>query len=241
MNLIRACEHIAWSFWKKIGIKPDEPVHKRFSLPLGAEDFVYTPNTHHVYIFETKEEKKTVIWYRWSGLVAVNGELYSLIDNTNLFESYAWLVHDECKAEYILVKETPMEVFQRETQGKVNFIGANIDRDTGMVITSEYHTKCFTIAVKKRATTVPWYKLNTDELMKPPIRERLNSSVICVQRWMRRMLQNKIPAMQQIKHRGIFKTLPEDVFAIIEYHYHRCLQPRQIQREFRFDRPEARI
>ena len=94
MNLIRSCEHITWPFWQKHGINANLLVHKRFLMPLGGDDVVFTPNNHHVYIFETAEERKTVVWCRWSGLVVVNGELYSLFENTNLFESYAWLVHD---------------------------------------------------------------------------------------------------------------------------------------------------
>jgi len=238
MNLIRSCEHITWPFWQKHGINANLLVHKRFLMPLGGDDMVFTPNNHHVYIFETAEERKTVVWYRWSGLVVVNGELYSLFENTNLFESYAWLVHDrENKTECVFVKNTPIEIIPNKTKTKITFIGSNIDRDTGLAVVSpEHHAKCFTIAVKKRAT-VQWYELNVHELMKPPIKEKLNSSVILIQRWMRTMMQSRIPAMKQIKHRGVFKRIPDDVFALIEHHYHHCLRPRLIQCEFRFRRP----
>ena len=241
MNLIRACEHITWPFWQKHGVDENLLVHKRFFLPLGGDDKVFTPNTHHVYIFETAEEMKTVVWYRWAGLVAVNGELYSLFDNLNLFESYAWLVHKrENKAEYIFVKNTPMKIIPNETKQKITFIGSNIDRETGLVISSEHNTKCYTSAVKKRST-VPWYELNVYELMEPPIKEKLNSSVIVIQRWIRMIQQRRIPAMHQIKHRGFFKRLPDDVFALIEHHYHRCLRPHLIRCEFQFHRPEDLI
>ena len=119
-------------------------------MPLDSEDTVFTPNAHHVYIFETIYNQR-IIWYRWSNMVVVENEIYYVFSSDNLLESYAWSVHKkEDRAEHLLVKQTPLR-YKIGRAGQMSIRGIRIDRDTGSFINTPYFASCARIKLPVRA------------------------------------------------------------------------------------------
>ena len=223
-NQIRFCEHPHWPVWRDRGFESsaNNLIHRKAFLPLDSEDTVFTPDTHHVYIFETIYNQR-IIWYRWSNMVIVENEIYYVFSSDNLLESYAWSVHKkEDRAEHLLVKQTPLR-YKRGRAGQLSIRGIRIDRDTGSFINTPYFASCARIKLPDYYELKPDYTTDGDQL---------TSAVRVLQRWARSRSNRtrKSSFMTQFEQHGYFALLPEDILLLIEAHLR--FRPRQLQCEF---------
>jgi hypothetical protein len=130
---IRWVDHFSWPWMVAIGNEQqaEDLVPRNMMAALDADDAIYIPRLHGVYVFQTVDGEH-IVWYAQANMVAFGGKLYHVVfQEGNLLAAYAWLVQKKVKdARFVLVMDTDLRWQFRN--GKVLRIrGSAVNRDSG--------------------------------------------------------------------------------------------------------------
>jgi hypothetical protein len=230
---IRWADHFSWPWMVAMGNEnqAEDLVPRNMMADLDADDAIYIPGLHGVYVFHTVDGMH-LTWYARANMVAFNGKLYHVVyQHGNLLAAYTWLarqrVADAC---FVTVLDTDLRC--RLQNGNVLRIsGSTVYRYSGELKDDLACVNCI-----RMVPPVQWWQAPStffDDLGKVYApQDRITRPFLNLQRTIRRWSNKKREERLHVfRSVGLFALLNDDLFMKITDMAFRSTSSRCVQIE----------